>query len=80
MEVDFVLYGNNGFYAFEIKRKKNISKQDLKGLLVFKDDYPEAGLYLLYGGNQTYIENGITIMPYLLALKELRNILQSTVC
>jgi len=64
LEVDFVLYGEHGFYAFEIKRKKNIAKHDLKGLLAFQADYPEASCYLLYGGTRTYIEHGIRICPF----------------
>jgi predicted AAA+ superfamily ATPase len=42
LEVDFVLYGPKGLFAFEIKRKSNINKKDLKGLQAFKKDYPEA--------------------------------------
>ncbi len=76
VEVDFILYGEHGFYAFEIKRKKNISKQDLKGLLAFKVDYPEAKLYLLYGGNSSYTENGIVIAPYEATLRSLKLIIQ----
>lgn len=75
IEVDFILYGENGFHAFEIKRKRNISKQDLKGLKTFKADYPEAHCYLLYGGNDAYIENGISICPYEQTLKSLKELL-----
>ena len=77
IEVDFILYGENGFHAFEIKRKRIISKQDLKGLLAFKQDYPEANAYLLYGGTETYIENGITICPYEETLKTLKPLLSA---
>ena len=75
--MDFILYGENGFHAFEIKRKRIISKQDLKGLLAFKQDYPEANAYLLYGGTETYIENGITICPYEETLKTLKPLLSA---
>lgn len=74
LEVDFVIYGPKGFHAFEIKRKQNISKKDLKGLLAFKEEYPEASCYLFYGGHSNYIENGITILPYESALKQLPEI------
>ena len=75
LEVDFIIYGENGFYAFEIKRKQNISKKDLKGLLAFKADYPEAHFYLLYGGKGEYIENGVHIAPFENILKALKNII-----
>lgn len=77
VEVDFVLYGENGFHAFEIKRKQKISKHDLKGLFAFKNDYPEVVTYLLYGGSNTYIENGIIICPYEQTLRSLKTILTS---
>ena len=64
VEVDFVLYGKNGFHAFEIKRKQTIAKHDLKGLRMFQEDYPEATCHMLYGGSRTYTENGITIRPF----------------
>jgi len=64
IEVDFVLYGKNGFHAFEIKRKQNITQYDLKGLRTFLEDYPEATCHMLYGGNRTYTEHGITIRPF----------------
>lgn len=75
LEVDFIIYGESGFYAFEIKRKQNISKKDLKGLLAFKADYPEAHCYLLYGGKSEHIENGIHIAPFENMLKALKNII-----
>lgn len=63
-EVDFVLYGNNGLHAFEIKCKSRIDNKDLKALKLFAKDYPEAELYLLYGGNESYHDNNINIVPF----------------
>jgi predicted AAA+ superfamily ATPase len=42
MEVDFVLYGNIGIHAFEIKRTGRVSKSMLGGLTAFLRDYPLA--------------------------------------
>src|SRR3990167_3112460 len=42
LEVDFVLYGERGFYAFEIKRKNKIIPKDLQALRTFHEDYKEA--------------------------------------
>ena len=38
MEVDFVLYGEKGLHAFEIKRTNRINNKDLNGLKAFQDD------------------------------------------
>lgn len=75
VEVDFVLYGEKGLFAFEIKRKRRYDKQDLKGLLAFAKDYPMAKLYLLYGGETEFYEDPITILPLEMALRNLAKIL-----
>lgn len=49
-EIDFILYGERGLLAFEVKISKNISKNDLKGLLAFKEEYPMEKAHILYGG------------------------------
>lgn len=63
-EVDFILYGEKGLYAFEIKRKAHLSQHDLTGLKLFVSDYPMAKPFLLYGGTQSYFENTIQIEPF----------------
>lgn len=62
-EVDFVLYGERGIKAFEVKRSKHISGKDLKGLKAFKKDYPDSDTYLLYGGEDKLQKGGITALP-----------------
>ena len=62
-EVDFILYGEKGITAIEIKRSQKISLKDLKGLKTFAKDYPEAKLLLLYGGERRYREGEIEIIP-----------------
>ncbi|GAB4391946.1 MAG: ATP-binding protein [Gammaproteobacteria bacterium] len=76
IEVDFVLYGKHGLYAFEIKRKRNLTPKDLKGLILFAKDYPIAQCYLLYGGSETYIEHDIHIVPIEKGLRQLGSILR----
>ena len=76
-EVDFIAYGPQGLYAFEIKRSDRVTKATLKGLKAFKEDYPEARLYLIYGGEYTYYEDGITVMPFKQALQELPTLLKA---
>ncbi len=63
LEVDFILYGKNGFYAIEIKRKSSISPKDLRGLKAFSRDYPTAKLFLLYGGKEKIYFGNITVLP-----------------
>lgn len=63
MEVDFVLYGERGIRAFEVKRKSKIGPQDLRGLRAFLDDYPMAKAILLYGGTRRIQEGNIEMVP-----------------
>ncbi len=81
-EVDFVLYGPRGLHAFELKRSSSIANKDLRGLKVFKEDYPEATLHVLYGGNQKEYHSGdfgeIALIPFETALQELPQLLNST--
>lgn len=62
-EVDFVLYGEKGIVAFEVKRSDKISRSDLRGLKAFLSDYPMAKGILIYGGKQKRHEGKIEIWP-----------------
>lgn len=75
IEVDFVLYGDKGIKAFEIKRTSRISSSMLRGLKAFQKDYPGAKMYFIYGGERHLREGDIEILPMKDALKELPNIL-----
>ena len=75
-EVDFVLYGPKGLHAFEIKRSAVITGKTLKGLREFKEDYPEAKLYLLFLGKQKEYHGDITAIPFEQALKELPELIR----
>lgn len=75
LEVDFVLYGERGLKAFEIKRSPTVRNEDLKGLKGFSDIYPEAECYLLYGGENKQTINNITYIPFEDALKNLKDVL-----
>jgi len=74
-EVDFIISGKHGLHAFEIKRSQTIDNAALKGLKKFQEDYPEAQLHLLYGGNHCEYHNSVTAHPFLEALKKLPEIL-----
>ena len=76
LEVDFVAYGPNGFCAFEMKRSSTITNKSLKGLRAFKEEYPEAKLYILYLGKQKEYYGDVTAIPLEEALRGLPEILK----
>lgn len=63
LEVDFVLYGPDGFWAIEVKNNKNVSGADVKGLIEFQKDYPQAKILLLYQGTQKIMHKNVLCMP-----------------
>ncbi|NGX54462.1 MAG: hypothetical protein KR126chlam2_00073 [Chlamydiae bacterium] len=63
LEVDFVVYGPEAFWAIEVKNNQHISPKDLKGLEAFKADYPEAIPILLYRGRERLLKKGIYCLP-----------------
>lgn len=75
VEVDFILYGINGLVAIEVKRSNSISSKDLTGLKAFATDYPEAKLYLFYGGEQHKYFDQIQAIPIKKALINLPQLL-----
>lgn len=78
LEVDFVLYGEKGIQAFEIKRSKQVTKKDCKGLFAFLKAYPTSKAYLLYGGEQQLFFDKIQVLPFENVLRQLPSILQSS--
>ncbi len=75
VEVDFVLYGNKGIRAFEVKRTGKVLKPMLNGLQSFLTDYPMAKAYFIYGGRHTMSQENIEIISMEDALKKLPDIL-----
>ncbi|MEW6103713.1 MAG: AAA family ATPase, partial [bacterium] len=71
IEVDFVLYGDKGIKAFEIKRTAKITPSLTKGLKAFLKEYPLSKAYFLYGGERRLYEGNIEIIPIEEALKDL---------
>jgi uncharacterized protein len=72
LEVDFVLYGERGLHAIEVKRSRQPRPQDLSALSEFGSDYPAAKLCLFYGGKTKLRQGNIDIVPVDVGLKELR--------
>ena len=62
-EVDFIVYGENGFYAIEVKHTRRINPSDLRGLKAFQEDYPEAETALIYRGDERRRIDNIWCIP-----------------
>lgn len=77
LEVDFVVYGELGFYAIEVKHSTKIKLGDLRSLNEFKKDYPESQCLLLYRGKERLMKGHILCIPleeFLLNLMPNQNI------
>ena len=75
LEVDFILYGEKGLLAFEIKNSSRLTIKDFKGLKTFKEDYPMTSCFMVYMGTRDYFENDIRVIPMKKALFELQSLL-----
>jgi uncharacterized protein len=62
-EVDFVLHGERGLRAFEVKMSHNVRPDDLRSLLRFRADFPQAKAHLLYLGQRRWHDRGIEVLP-----------------
>jgi uncharacterized protein len=74
-EVDFVLYGEHGFLAIEVKRSARVREEDFRGLACFGADYPKAQRLLVYGGERDYVQDGIRVVPVGWFLDNLQSLL-----
>lgn len=70
-EIDFILYGQSGLYAFEVKNSKSIKPEYLSTLKSFAKDYPEAKRFFLYRGEIRDHYDGIICLPVEQFLKNL---------
>jgi predicted AAA+ superfamily ATPase len=64
-EVDFILYGDRGLLAFEIKMTQRVRSEDLQALQRFRADFPQAKTYFLYLGNRRQHNRGVDVLPFL---------------
>lgn len=63
VEVDFVVYGNSGFYAVEVKNSTQVRPEDLRALKSFADDYPQSQRILVYRGKERFKRDDILCVP-----------------
>ncbi|MEK7477023.1 MAG: DUF4143 domain-containing protein [Candidatus Coatesbacteria bacterium] len=59
LEVDFVVFGEAGLYAFEVKSRGTVRSDDAAGLRAFRADYPESTVALLAPGPSAKVVAGI---------------------
>lgn len=67
-EVDFVLYGERGLHAIEVKRGDRLRDGDLDAIRLFVADYPEATATVVYGGDKAWYDGPIRVEPVEVAL------------
>ncbi len=63
VEVDFIVYGAQGFWAIEVKNSTRVHAADTKPLEAFLSDYPEAKGILLYRGKERLMQKNILCVP-----------------
>lgn len=78
LEVDFIVYGEQGLFAFELKSRTYLHSRDFSGLKAFKKDYPIADCYLIYAGAHAERHEDILALPIAQALQQLPALLQKS--
>lgn len=63
VEVDFVIYGESGIHAVEVKNTGRIRPEHLRGLKAFGQDYPTAHLALLTRSRERLVIDGVSCLP-----------------
>jgi len=63
VEIDFVVYGETGLYAVEVKNSRQVRPEDLRALRTFGEDYPQSRRYLLYRGKDRLVRDDVLCMP-----------------
>jgi predicted AAA+ superfamily ATPase len=63
VEVDFIVYGEAGIEAIEVKNSARIHPEDLRGLKAFAADYPAARLTFLSRMQERLVIDGVTCLP-----------------
>ena len=70
-EVDFVVYGEAGLQAFEVKNAARVHSRDLRSLRAFREDWPEAETALLHRGRERLRIDGVWCLPVQDFLREM---------
>lgn len=62
-EVDFIVYGKEGFWAIEVKNTQKIRRNELRPLKTFHQDYPECQPIFVYRGDEKLLVDNILCVP-----------------
>lgn len=62
-EIDFIIYGSDGFWAVEVKNASTVRAEDVRALRAFRDDYPSCEPLLVYRGAERLLMNGVRCVP-----------------
>ena len=62
-EVDFVVYGEEVFWAIEVKNTAKVRPEDLRSLRSFKSEYPKSRAFLLYRGKERLMKENVLCIP-----------------
>ena len=73
--MDFILYGEKGLKAIEVKLSHRIRPDDYGGLLEFLKEYPQAKAFLLYTGKKSSLFKDIQVLPVEKLLKKKKDFL-----
>ena len=71
-EVDFIIYGKEGFWVIEVKNTQNIRRNELRSLKTFHQDYPECKPIFVYRGNEKLLIDDILCVPCEAFLKSIK--------
>lgn len=71
VEVDFIVYGEEGLIAIEVKNTDKVKPEDSRGLRIFAEDYPESKKIVLYRGKERVKQGSILWIPCEDFLREL---------
>lgn len=63
VEIDFIIYGESGMYALEVKNSARVRPSDLRPLTTFGQDYPDCRRILIYRGTERFVRNGVLCLP-----------------
>jgi len=63
VEVDLVVYGDDGLWAIEVKNSLRVHTIDLRSLRTFLADYPEGKALLLYRGSERLRIDDVLCLP-----------------
>lgn len=63
VEVDFVVYGPQGFWAIEVTSAATIRPADIRALKAFSTDYPECTCLMLYRGKERLRVGDVLCLP-----------------